>query len=109
MLPAERKASTVIAGISPDPVDKMMLIAGKVKAKTGGKFEITLLSDADHKVIDLYGLLNEAAAKSNRYLPHPTTYVIDRNGIVHWKFTEVNYKIRPSNATVLGELEKLPE
>lgn len=86
----------------------MVRVAGKVTVRTGKAFEIQLLSDADHKVIDAYGLLNETAAKSHRFLPHPTTYVIDRDGIVRWKFTEVNYKVRPSNQMVLREVEKLP-
>ena len=34
-------------------------------------------------------------------------YVIDKSGMVRWKFTEVDYKIRPTNEMVLAELEKL--
>lgn len=94
--------------MSPDPLDKIRDIIPKVQAKTNKEFAITLLSDSGHKVIDRYGLLNESAAQRNRFLPHPTTYVIDANGIVRWKFTEKNYKIRPTNEMVLQELEKLP-
>ena len=107
LLPQNRKASTVIVAISPDPPDKIREMVPKVRAKTGKEFAITLLSDADHKVIDRYGLLNETAAKQNRFLPHPTTYVLDRQGVVRWKFTEKNYRIRPTNEMVLRELEKL--
>lgn len=94
--------------IAPDPLDKLGDIIPKVKAKTSDKFLITLLSDSDHAVIDRYGLLNEQAAARGRFLPHPTTYVIDKEGIVRWKFTEVDYKIRPTNAAILTELKKLP-
>jgi peroxiredoxin len=65
------------------------------------------LSDADHATIDRYGLLNEAAAARGRFLPHPTTYVLDKEGVVRWKFTEVDYKIRPANAAILEQLQKL--
>jgi peroxiredoxin len=58
-------------------------------------------------VIDLYGLRNEAAAARGRFLPHPTTYVIDRTGRVRWKFTEKNYAVRPTNDLILAELKKL--
>ena len=37
-------------------------------------------------------------------MPHPTTYVIDKTQKVRWKFTEVDYKIRPTNAMILTEL-----
>jgi len=66
---------------------------------------ITFLSDPDHRVIDRYGLLNPA--NERRPLPHPTVYLIDRDGRVHWKFTEVNYKIRPTNEMVHAALEDL--
>ena len=100
--------NTKIVAIAPDPMDKLGDIIPKVKAKTGDKFLITLLSDADHAVIDRYGLLNEQAAERGRFLPHPTTYVIDKQGKVTWKFTEKDYKVRPTNAMILEQLKKLP-
>jgi peroxiredoxin len=57
----------------------------------------------DHKVIDRYGLFNP----DGRGWPHPTTYVIDKQGIVRWKFTEVDYRKRPSNEQILAEIGKL--
>lgn len=107
LLPPERKNDTVILGISPDPVDKIKDVIPKVTGRANVEFAVTLLSDADHKVIDQYGLLNEEAAKLKRFLPHPTTYLIDKAGVVRWKFTEVNYRIRPTNEMILTELKKL--
>jgi peroxiredoxin len=107
LLPEQRRADTVILAVSPDPLDKIGQMAAKVQQQSGLKFAITLLSDADHRVIDRYGLLNETAARQNRFLPHPTTYVIDRTGTVRWKFTEKDYRIRPTNEMILRELEKL--
>lgn len=62
-----------------------------------------LLSDPGHQVIDRYGLLNP----SGRGWPHPTAYVIDRKGVVRWKFTEINYKIRPTNEMILTALRAI--
>jgi peroxiredoxin len=107
LLPEERKKDTVILAVSPDPPDKIRDIIPKVQGRTNQEFAITLLSDADHKVIDRYGLLNENAAQKGRFIPHPTTYVIDRDGVIRWKFTEKDYRIRPSNEMILQELEKL--
>jgi len=97
----------VIVAIAPDPLEKLSGIVAKVKPKTDGKSMITLMSDADHAVIDRYGLLNEQSAARGRYVPHPTTYVIDKTGVVRWKFTEKDYKVRPSNKMILEELRKM--
>jgi len=59
-------------------------------------------------VIDRYGLLNQNDPRA-RPIPHPTTLVIDREGVVRWKFIEVNYKIRPTNEQVLGALAEVQE
>ncbi len=76
----------------------------KIQDKPG--LDFPFLSDPDHRVIDRYGLLNE---KSKRAIPHPATYVIDRQGIVRWKFIEVDYKVRPSNEDVLQEVLKVEQ
>ena len=107
-MPAARKADTTIVAIAPDPLDKLSDIVPKVKSRTSGEFAITLLSDADHATIDGYGLLNEDAAKRGRFVPHPTTYILDKKGVVRWKFTERDYKVRPSNRQILNEIERLP-
>jgi hypothetical protein len=33
--------------------------------------------------------------------------VIDRQGVVRWKFVEVDYKLRPSNEDVLAQIKKV--
>lgn len=66
--------------------------------------DFTFLSDPGHRVIDRYGLLNP---DDPRGIPHPTTFVIDREGVVRWKFIEINYKVRPTNAMILEALSRL--
>lgn len=73
------------------------------KLKDNPGFNFPLLSDADHRVIDRYGLLND---KSQRPIPHPTTLVLDRNGIIRWRFTEVDYRVRPSNEDILKQVAR---
>jgi len=107
LLSAEQKKNTEIITVAPDSLDVIGKMIPKVESGSNGKIEITLVSDAEHKVIDRYGLLNEKAAERGRIMPHPTTYVIDNTQKVRWKFTEVNYKIRPTNAMILTELGKL--
>ena len=70
------------------------------------RMDFPLLSDPDHRVIDRYGIFNMEDPRG-REIARPATYVIDREGVVRWRFVEVNYRVRPSNDDILVELEKL--
>ena len=95
-----------VIGVSVDPADKIRIALEKMATKVPGPANLTLLSDPDHAVIARYGLLNEQAVANKRYMPHPTTYVIGKDGNITWKFTEVDYKIRPTNEAILEALRK---
>ncbi len=79
----------------------------KVTSVTRKEFVVELLSDADHAVTDRYGLRNPEAVSRGWYVPFPTTYVIDKKGIVRWKETDKDYRWRPTNARILKELRQL--
>jgi peroxiredoxin len=68
------------------------------------KVDFPLLEDTNHRVIDRYGLLNP----QSKGWPHPATYVIDKEGVVRWKFVEVDYKVRATNEMILRALKPLP-
>ncbi len=78
-------------------------MADKISKDDGKPPTFVFLSDPGHRVIDRYGLWNP----EGRGWPHPTTYVIDRQGIVRWKFVEVNFRVRPSNEQILEALARL--
>ena len=63
--------------------------------------DFSFLSDPGHRVIDRYGVLNP---DDERGIPHPTTLVLDREGVVRWKFIETNYRVRPTNDMILEAL-----
>ncbi len=108
MLTEEQRKQVEVLAVAPDPRDKLKVMLDKMEGKAPGPANMTLLSDLDHSVIARYGLLNEEAVKATgRYIPHPTTYVLDKNATVVWKFTEVNYKIRPTNEMIQKALEKI--
>lgn len=86
--------------LSIDDRELIQKMITRVSKQDGRIPDFTFLSDPGHRVIDRYGLLNPAG----KGWPHPTTYVIDRQGIVRWKFTEINYKIRPTNEMILKAL-----
>lgn len=102
LLDDNRKHDVELLALSIDDRQLLQTMADKIAAD-GGKPDFTFLSDPGHRVIDRYGLLNSAGMG----WPHPTTYVIDKAGVVRWKFTEVNYKIRPTNAMILAALDRL--
>lgn len=76
----------------------------KLKERYKEDLDFPLLEDKDHKVIDRYGILNPGG----KGLPHPATYVIDKQGVVRWKFVEVDYTKRPTNDQILAALRKIP-
>ncbi len=82
------------------------MMIDRISAEDGIIPDFTMLTDADHRVIDRYGIFNPDEPR-NRPVPHPTTLVIDREGVVRWKFVEVDYRIRPTNEDILEALAEL--
>lgn len=91
----------VLAVSTDEPDDSKQLIQELTAGSSD--FPIPLLQDKDHKVIDRYGLLNQDSGS----LPHPATFVIDKQGIVRWRFVEVNYRQRANNEAILRALDDL--
>ncbi len=114
MLPddAAREAVQILAvSIDTHAESQTLKRRWRVLVSTGSEednirqIEFPLLQDQEHKVIDRYGLLNPNSVG----LPHPATYVIDKTGIVRWKFIETDYKVRPTNAAILDALATVHE
>lgn len=65
-----------------------------------------LVSDAGSVIIRKYGLLNETVdPKSRTYgIPHPGTFIVDRQGVVRSRFFEDAYQERYTAATILSTL-----
>ena len=95
--------------ISIDPPDTSRPFAEKIAADGKGKVNFPLLSDPEHKIIDLYGLRDPAYEGQNvDGIPHPAVYVIDEQGKVAWARIESNYRLRPSNQDIRAALDRLP-
>jgi hypothetical protein len=92
-----------LLALSIDAPDLLQKMIDRISAD-GVKPSYTFLSDPGHRVINRYGLLN---ADDKRGIPHPTTFVIDKDGVVRWKFIEINYKIRPTNAMILEAVARV--
>ncbi len=97
------KDKVQILAISTDTHKASKMLANDLQKQFFGEFDIPLLQDKNHKVIDRYGILNSEGSG----WPHPATYIIDTRGVVRWKYVEVDYTKRPTNEQILGELSKL--
>ena len=92
--------------MSVDDGDGMRRMVERIAGDDGKAPDFVMLSDPGHAVIDRYGLFNENSPP-RRPLPHPATYVIDPEGVVRYRFVEVDYKVRPTNEDLLEVLRVL--
>ena len=102
----EQRATTELLALASDDPEELQMMVDRVAENDGRVLDFPLLSDPDAAVINRYGLFN-AEDPRGRAIPHPTTYVIDMEGVVRWKMTEVDYSIRPENEDILRELGAL--
>lgn len=99
----EEKQTAQILVVSIDSHEDSKKFVQKLKERSTGDLDFPLLEDKNHKVIDRYGILNP----DGKGWPHPATYVIDKQGVVRWRFVEVDYTKRPSNDQVLQALRRI--
>ncbi|GAB2830276.1 peroxiredoxin [Ferruginibacter profundus] len=72
-----KKKGIVVLGVSPDEEKKHK------KFETKYKLPFTLIADADHTIIDKYGVWGEKQMYGRTYMGlHRTTFLIDEKGIV---------------------------
>jgi len=97
-----------VLAVSVDDHGKTKQLIDKIAADGNGAVNYTMLSDPGHKVIDAYGL-HDPAYNGTKFdgIPHPTVYVIDKNGRIAWAKVETDYKVRPSNTDIRAALEAL--
>ena len=105
LLDSEMKKGTELLAVSVDDSAGTQRTIGRISAD-GMAPDFAFLSDPDHAVIARYGILNPAGG--DRGIPHPATYVIDRDGVVRWRDIETDYKIRPANEAILTAVRALP-
>ena len=68
---------------------------------TGAKFQI--LSDADKKVINSYGILNAAEHDG---IAHPSIFIVDREGKIRFLHVGKDPQDRPPDETIIEEVKK---
>ena len=62
-----------------------------------------MLSDVEHKVVNLYGVYNLLGDS----LATPSVFLIDVEGVIRWEYVGVSTSDRPSNEIILNQLKAL--
>ncbi len=108
LLNEEQKHDTEVLAVSPDTKENLLQMMEKIAAEDSVASDFPFLSDLGLAVINRYGIYNPDGAGGGRYqVPHPSTFVIDKEGVVRWSFIEVDYSIRPTNEQIMEALEAL--
>lgn len=87
--------------ISTDSVESLRIFK---EEKLG--FDVTLLSDAGRQVISQYGLMHPKG-HGGEDIARPATFIVDKEGVVHWVRVAQNFMVRPAPEEVLEALERL--
>jgi peroxiredoxin len=104
LLTAEEKRQVQILAISIDSHADSRRLVKRLQESSSGEVDFPLLEDKSHEVIGRYGILNPHSPG----WPHPAIYVLDRAGIVRWRFVEKDYTQRASNEQILQALKAIP-
>jgi peroxiredoxin len=101
----EQKQDNTILAVAPDSKEDLLNMIERISEEDGVRSDFPFLSDLGLRVIRRYGIFNPDGAGGGRYqVPHPATYVIDKEGVVRWASVDVDYSARPSNEDVLAAL-----
>ena len=74
----------------------------------GLRDNVRFLSDPDSSLIKRLGLLRENPEEMEAGVPHPTTYVIDRQGIVRFADARTDFHIWLDPSLVVEALTAIP-
>ncbi len=106
MLTEEQEETIQILALSLDSPEDLQRMVDQISAEDNLTPRFPFLTDPDHQVIDRYGLFNSDDQRG-RQIIYPATFVIDMEGVVRWRFVEVDYRVRPGNEEVLSALAEL--
>ncbi len=69
----------------------------------------TFLVDRDHTLIDRLGLYNDEFHEAiEEGVPHPTTYLLDRDGVVRLRDTRKDFQVWLSASVLRDAVARLP-
>ena len=97
-----------VYAISVDSPEQSREFAEKISADGKGSINYSILSDPGHRLIDAFGIRDpDYNGQKFEGIPHPSVYIIDKDGRVAWAKVEKDYKERPINDEVRAALKNL--
>ena len=66
-----------------------------------------LLSDTGSKIIEAYGVRNEAATGRGAGVPHPVVFILDQQGTIRVKLMREGYRARPESAEIIAAVKSI--
>jgi peroxiredoxin len=94
-------AGVQLVGISYDSPETL----AKAVAKNG--LDLTLLADVGSKTIDAYGIRNQALKGRAAGVPHPTIFIVDREGVIRARLQRDGFKERPEADEIIAAAKSL--
>ena len=88
-------AGIQLVGISYDEPAALKRFADQMK------ITFPLLSDPESKTIDAYHIRNEAAKGKAEGVPHPGTFILDRQGVIRAKLFLEGYRERHTTEALI--------
>ena len=88
-------AGVQIVGISYDEPKVLKTVSDRMK------ITFPLLSDPESKTIDAYHIRNEAAKGKAEGVPHPGTFILDREGVIRAKLFLEGYRDRHTTEALI--------
>jgi peroxiredoxin Q/BCP len=112
LLDDRMKSTTQILALSSDDVEGARKMVERQKTDEGAPPNFPLLADPGHKVIDRYGQLNPEPFKHRTnpdgyIVAYPAVFVINRQGVVTWKFTHTDNEVRAPEEEILAAIRAL--
>jgi peroxiredoxin len=75
--------------------------------KTRQKFpNLVVVADADHKLVDAVQVLHPGAGERGEDVAAPTTFFVDKHGVVRYRYRPTNVGSRLSASEVLAMVDK---
>lgn len=104
----QRAPNAQLFAISREGPDTGRRFLEALSADGNGAFDYPLLTDEGSVVIDQYAIRDPAyAGTENDGIPHPSVFVLDRDGRIVWQRVESDYRQRPSIEEIVEAVDRL--
>lgn len=91
--------NTEVVAVVVDPVERNAEIADDLA------LDYRIAADPELKVIDAYGLRHER--EGDTPIARPATFLIDAQGVVRWRDTTDNFRLRPRPEEILARIDEI--